>query len=210
MDNNTQPLNLLFDLGGVIMDISRDNCVKAFRDLGMADVDNLLGEYVQKGVFSQIESGLITPGEFRAEIRRYLPGNPDDRTLDNAFEKFLTEIPIKRLQALRRLRHRHRIYMLSNTNPIMWNGRIDSEFRKEGLTMSDYFDGTVTSFEAKAMKPDPAIFEYAIRKIAIEPGQTLFLDDSRANLDTAAKFGFRTALVAPGEEFTDILDRLNI
>lgn len=197
--------NLLFDLGGVIMDIDRMNCVRAFRRLGFDDVESFLGEYVQKGIFSDLESGKITPAQFRDEIRRHLPGEVSDGVIDEAFSDFLLGIPLRRLEALRRLRADHRIYLLSNTNPIMWNGRIAEEFKREGLTVDDYFDGMVTSFEAKSMKPDAEIFRILIEKTGIDPAETLFFDDSAKNLEAAAELGFDTALVDPGTEFEDII-----
>lgn len=197
--------NLLFDLGGVIMDIDRMNCVRAFERLGFTDVESFLGEYVQKGIFSDLESGKITPAEFRAEIRRHIPGEVSDETIDRAFSDFLIGIPEHRLAALRRLRADHGIYLLSNTNPIMWNGRIAEEFRREGRSIGDYFDGMVTSFEAKSMKPDAEIFKTLIAKTGIDPAETLFFDDSAKNLEAAAALGFDTALVAPGTEFEDIV-----
>lgn len=191
------------------MDIERMNCVKAFKKLGMERPEDFLGDYAQKGAFMLIEEGLITPDEFRRRIRRLLPGEATDGEIDEAFEEFLIGIPPHRLQALLQLRKHYHTYVLSNTNPIMWNGKIAREFAKEGLTIGDYFDGTVTSFEARCMKPAVGIFEYAIKKLSIDPRATLFLDDSEANLATAARLGFSTALVAPGADMVDVLrDRL--
>ncbi len=198
-------MNLLFDLGGVIMDIDRMRCVEAYRRLGMVRPEDFLGDYAQKGPFMLIESGTISADEFRSEMRKFLPTDVTDRQIDNAFFEFLIGIPRHRLEELRLLRMSHKIYMLSNTNPIMWDGKIADEFRQEGLEREDYFDGMVTSFEAKSMKPDRRIFEYAIDKFGIDPAETLFFDDSQANLDAAARLGFITALVAPGTEFIDIL-----
>lgn len=198
-------MNLLFDLGGVIMDIERQRCVDAYRRLGMAHPEQFLGDYVQQGPFMMIESGEISPGEFRSTMREYLPADVTDSQIDEAFFQFLIGIPEHRLRQLRELRANHGIYLLSNTNPIMWNGKIKEEFTKEGLTREDYFDGMVTSFEAKSMKPDSQIFHYTVEKLGIKPEETLFLDDSQANLDAAAALGFMTALVPPGSEFADII-----
>lgn len=197
--------NLLFDLGGVIMDIRRENAVKALERIGMTDANDFLGEYSQKGPFLLLEEGSISPQEFRNEIRRYISTDVTDEAIDAAFCEFLIGIPLHRLVALRELRKRYGIYMLSNTNPIMWDSRIAEEFRHEGLEMADYFDGIVTSFEAKSIKPDSKIFEYAIEKCQLVPEETIFLDDSQKNLNAAAMLGFNTLLVTPGAEFTDLL-----
>lgn len=198
--------NLLFDLGGVVMDIERGNCVKAFRELGMEHPEEFLGDYAQKGPFMLIEEGLITPEQFRGEIRRLLPGQVSDSAIDTAFEEFLIGIPLHRLEAIRRLRRHYRTFVLSNTNPIMWNGKIASQFRQEGLTINDYFDGTVTSFEARCMKPAVGIFDFAVSKLLIDPALTLFLDDSEDNIATAARLGFHVALVPHGVDMVDVLN----
>ena len=202
---NTEIKNLLFDLGGVIMDIKRANCVKAFEEMGMADANSLLGEYAQKGVFLELEEGSITPAEFRAEIRKHVSREVTDEEIDSAFCKFLLGIPPHRLQELESLRGRYGIYLLSNTNPIMMESDIKKYFRVCGKEMNDYFDGLSLSYEAKSIKPDAKIFEYTISHLGINPEETLFFDDSSVNLEAAAKFGFKTALVEPGLEFADII-----
>lgn len=197
--------NLLFDLGGVIMDIKRDNCVAAFHRLGMDHPEDLLDEYTQKGPFLKVENGEWSADRFRQELRRYIPHPVTDSQIDEAFSEFLVGIPQQRLHQLEDLRKRYGIYLLSNTNPIMWNGRIAADFRQLGKEAADYFDGIITSFEAHAVKPDKEIFLKAIEKFGIDPTETLFLDDSQHNLDSAATLGFMTALVVPGTEFIDFI-----
>ena len=198
--------NLLFDLGGVIIDIERQNCVDAFSSLGLQNPGSYFGDYAQTGIFKQIEDGSINVDTFHRELHKVLPDNVSDYQIDNAFQKFITGIPVARLQALRKLRcDGYGIFVLSNTNPIMWRGIIANEFGKEGLRREDYFDGIVTSFDAKALKPDPAIFEYAIENLAIDPAETLFFDDSASNVEAAKALGLNAVHVVPGTEFTDYL-----
>lgn len=199
--------NLLFDLGGVIMDLDRDRCVRAFERLGMKDADDFLGVYGQKGAFLALESGKIDADEFHRQVRPMID-RPEvsDEEIDNAFNEFLVGIPVARLEALRALRKDYKIYLLSNTNPIMINSRIAEEFRKEGFEMADYFDGIFTSYEAGCCKPGKEIFDYTEREGHIKPDETLFFDDSQANVDAARSYGFNAVLVKPGDEFKNILD----
>lgn len=197
--------NLLFDLGGVIMDIKRNNCVEAFRLLGLEDPNKYFGEFGQKGPFGQIEQGLISPALFHREIREMLPETVTDAQIDAAFNKFLIGIPVERLRQLQLLRQKYSINLLSNTNIIMWESKIAEEFRKDGLNVNGYFDGIVTSFEAKLLKPDPEIFLYAADKLGIKPEETLFLDDSAENVEFAKGVGFQGAQVPQGKEFYQIL-----
>lgn len=209
-NRKTMIRNILFDLGGVIMDIKKDNCVAALRGLGFGNPEEYLGDYGQKGPFGELESGLISPEQFRDFVRAHSDMALTDRQIDDAFNAFLVGIPVERLRQLQQLRQRYGIYLLSNTNAIMWYSKIADEFRKDGLDIYGYFDGMVTSFEAKALKPSAAIFEYAINHLGIDPRETIFLDDSASNLGGAEAMGFRTALVAPGREFIDVLGELNL
>ena len=187
--------NLLFDLGGVIMDIRRENCVKALEQLEVSGIGEMLGVYCQQGAFLQLEEGKITPAEFRDYVRGKSARTLSDEEIDTAFDAFLLGIPVARLHALESLRNHYKIYVLSNTNAIMYNQGIRREFEKDGKHREDYFDGICTSFEEGVAKPDRRIFEAVVRKFGIRPEETLFFDDSQTNLDAAAELGFKTWLV---------------
>lgn len=192
---------LLFDLGGVIMKIERMNAVKAFEALGMADADSFFDPYMQHGAFGLLEAGQITAARFRDEVRpKFRPGVTDEE-IDEALCRFLLGIPRERLERLAELRRKgYKVYMLSNTNTIMWNRDILPEFRKLGGELSDYFDGTVTSFEAGVCKPDARIYDYAVGKLGLDPAQTTFFDDGPANVEAARRLGFKALHVTADED----------
>lgn len=198
--------NLMFDLGGVIMNIRRENCVEAFKELGMADPDAFLGEYSQSGPFAAIENGQSDPAKFHEDVRAII-GNPaiTDKQIDDAFGKFLTGIPKHRLEDLRKLKEKFSLYLLSNTNPIMWTNGIAENFAQEGKDVGFYFNDVVRSYKAGVMKPNPEIFRITERKFGIKPQETIFFDDSKANCDAAAALGFNTIWVKPGTEFMELL-----
>lgn len=197
--------NLLFDLGGVIMNLNRMRAVHALEALGMDSASKILGEYAQQGPFGALESGAISIDEFHRQMASYIAGEVNYDDIDSAFISFLDGIPAHRLDALRELKKSYGVFLLSNTNQLMWDTEIARQFRQQGLTIHDYFDGIVTSFEARVMKPDAAIFRYAERKLGITPAETLFLDDSETNCHAAAALGWNVAVVTPGTEFTDIV-----
>lgn len=198
---------LLFDLGGVIMNIRREDAVRAFGELGMADADSFFDPYLQRGTFGLLEAGQITSERFREEVRpHFRPGVTDDE-IDRALCKFLLGIPDERLERLAELRRKgYKVYMLSNTNPIMWERYIIPEFRKLGGEMSDYFDGVVTSFEAGVCKPDARIFDYAVKKLGIEPAATTFFDDGPANIEAARALGFKALHVTERDNMLALTD----
>ena len=200
--------NLLFDQGGVIVDIERDRCLEELRCLGMEAPEKLVGLYKQDGPFFALENGDVTLDEFHQELRPFMPQGVTDEQMDHAFSSFIVGIPLHRLQSLRQLRKRYRTYILSNTNPLMFEGVIARAFAQEGLDVNAYFDGITVSYKAHSNKPDRKIFEYAISTMGIVPEETLLFDDGQENLDAAARLGFKTALVTPGSEFMDIITQL--
>ena len=202
--------NLLFDLGGVIVDIKRERCVAALNALGMPDADRMIGLYEQSGPFQLLEQGQISLPEFRQQMRPHFSRPVSDSEIDAAFSAFIVGIPLPRLAALRELRTRYRTFVLSNTNPLMFHGVIARFFAQEGLSISDYFHGVTVSFEAKATKPDTKIFRYAVSTMGIDPAETLFFDDGQTNLNAAARLGFHTCLVPPGTEFYDLIKPLGL
>lgn len=198
--------NLLFDLGGVIIDIKKENCIQAFTKLGLENASSYFGDYAQDGIFMAIEDGSIGVDEFHAALHDVMPENVTDAQIDDAFERFIVGIPRHRLETLRALRREgYKIYLLSNTNPVMWKGIIRSEFQQEGLCREDYFDGIVTSFEAHSAKPDHSIFHYTTETLGINPAETLFFDDSILNVEAARACGYNAVHVAAGTEFTQYL-----
>lgn len=197
--------NLLFDLGGVIMNIERMNAVRALKAAGMRNPEELLGDYGQKGPFLALERGDITPAEFHEQLRPYFDRPVSDETIDEAFGKFLTGIPVERLHALEDLRRRgFNLCLLSNTNAVMWYRDILPEFMKDGHDIDYYFPGgVIASFQVKAYKPEAAIFLAAEKILGIKPEETLFYDDSKANLEGAARLGFHVAHVTEECGFMD-------
>lgn len=202
--------NLLFDQGGVIVDIERDRCLDELSKLGMDHPERLVGLYKQDGPFFALENGDISLAQFHDELRPMMPPGVTDEQMDRAFSSFIVGIPLHRLQALRALRRRYKTYILSNTNPLMFEGVIAQAFAQEGLDVNAYFDGITVSYLAHSNKPDRKIFDYAISTMGINPQETLFFDDGQENLDAAAALGFKTALVKPGCEFIDIINQLEL
>lgn len=189
------------------MDIRRENCEKSFRALGMADISEFLGDYGQKGPFAALEAGQISESEFRDAVRLHIPRQVTDEEIDRALNAFLIGIPRRRLEKLRELRRKYRIYMLSNTNSIMWDRDISEAFRQEGGSVNDYFDGIVTSYEAGCCKPDPRIFHAVTERFGIAPEETLFLDDSKSNIEAASRLGFGALHMPPGSEYYNLIEQ---
>lgn len=182
--------NIIFDLGGVIIDLDRDRAVKALEELGLEDADDMLGLYGQKEPFLGLETGELPSADFFDLMRSRMKPGVTDAQITDAFNRFLVKLPAERLEMLRRLRLAgYRIFMLSNTNPVMYLTWIDRAFRQEGGSVNDYFDGIVVSFQELMCKPNVAIFETVMRRYGLNPSETLMLDDSEKNCRAASEAG---------------------
>ncbi len=192
--------NIIFDLGGVIIDLRRENAVAALEALGIADAACLLGLYRQEGPFLKLETGEMTAASFFDTLReRCRPGTTDE-DIERAFNAFLAGLPAERLKMLRDLRsHGFRIFALSNTNAVMYDSWIRKAFMAEGLSIQDYFEGVTASFREGVCKPDEDIFRIALRRYGLKGEETLMLDDSPANCEGARRAGMRAVEVGlPG------------
>lgn len=196
---------IIFDLGGVIINLKKQNCIQAFKLLGYDAIENMLGEYKQSGEFLALEEGRLSPEEWRECVRKNIATPVTDQQIDDAFNAFLVDIPINKLRMLRTLKDRYRIVMLSNTNKVMFESKIPELFKIDGLTMEDYFDEFFLSYKMGMSKPSEEIFIKVAEDLGIDPSEALFIDDSQANIDAAAKLGFQTMFVKPYTDFSDKL-----
>ena len=200
--------NIMFDMGGVLVDLDRYACVKAFCDLGFEEAGRLLDSFHQKGIFGQLEKGEASPEDLYEYVRRSTGRDIPSADIDGALCSFLTGLPVYKLQMLLDLRKRFNILLLSNTNPIMMEFSRRTFFAQQGLTAEDYFDDIFLSYQMGLLKPDERIFRRIIDEAGIDPSRTLFIDDGRDNTDAAARLGYRTYLASPQEDFRGIFAEL--
>lgn len=137
-----------------------------------------------------MESGLITASQFYDGLLPLCHPGTTCVDIQDAFEGFLVGLPLQRLRTICNLRRKgFKLFVLSNTNPVMYNHWIDLAFRQEGKSINDYFDGIVVSFQERTCKPDPQIFKNLLNRYHLNPQETLLLDDSEANCNSARGLG---------------------
>lgn len=195
--------NVVFDMGGVLVDLDREACIREYNKIGYTEADKLLDPYVQTGIFLELEKGTITPQDLHAYIQRSCP-EATGQMIDEALFAFVTGLPQSKLDMLLSLRKRYNVYMLSNTNEIMFPYIEQKWFSTGGHTIDDYFDRLFLSYKMGVVKPGKEIFEMMTGQGNMIPEQTLFIDDATANVATAQELGFRTYLAAPNEDLNHL------
>ncbi len=198
--------NIIFDFGGVIADISRDNAVSYFRSVGLTDAENILDKYHQKGIFLEIEDGRITPQEFCEKLGEMCHRTFTFEEAKEAWLAFFTAVPPYRLDLLLELKKKYRLYLLSNTNPFVMSWARSSEFTPAGKPLDDYMDKIYTSYEIGYTKPAREIFEFLIRDTRLIPQETLFVDDGASNIAMGKKLGLHTFQPQNGEDWREGLE----
>jgi len=197
---------LIFDLGGVIVDLDLAKCIQNFKELGLENIEQYLSNFGQKDFFMQFEKGQIGIPAFRNEIRKLAGTELSDAQIDKAWCSFLTQIPVEKLHLLSELKKKYRLLLLSNTNPLHIETAVAAEFSKTGKTMQDFFDKCYLSYEMGMVKPDVEIFEALLTDAQVKAEECLFLDDGKKNIDTAAALGIQTYWVKPDENLNFLLN----
>lgn len=194
--------NVIFDLGGVLVNLDFDSCLNAFRTAGFTDIDQQVCQFRGKGLFSQFEKGEITPEAFREAIRKQTSQSLTDRKIDDMWNLMLLDIPREKLELLLDLRGRYMVYLLSNTNKIHWDYACEHMFSYRGFRINDFFEETFLSFEMHQAKPDKKIYELMMKEANILPEETFFIDDSEDNCKAAGALGIQTRHYHIGEDLS--------
>lgn len=185
--------NIIFDLGGVLININYSLTSQAFEALGLGKFDELFSQAHQTKLFDQYEKGLISSDDFRTRVKTFFSQPIDDHTIDAAWNAMLLDFPIERLNFLKQIKTTHRTFLLSNTNDIHIQTINRDLQRVHGIKdLSGYFEKVYLSYEVHMRKPDADIFELVLRENSLEPSDTLFIDDSPQHLETAKKLGIGT------------------
>lgn len=193
--------NIIFDFGGVLVELDKPRCVEAFTRLGFSQASQWVDTYSQQGVFGLLERGDITPEEFCHEVRRLTGCMANDQDMWDAWNLLLDGIPTYRLDALIELRKHFNLYLLSNTNAPHWQHAATLMFPHKGNRVEDYFKQIFLSYEMHQVKPDEEIFRSVLEQTGILPEETLFIDDAAANCETARALGIQTYCPTPHEDW---------
>ncbi len=195
--------NIIFDLGGVLLNIDYSLTVKGFSDLGLYSFNTLFSQARQNQLFDLYEKGLITSENFRKQLKTTFlhSGNNQmgannqitNTTIDAAWNAMLLDLPMERLRLLEKLKTTHRTFLLSNTNDIhinTFNMYLKKTFEIDNL--SAYFEKMYLSYKVGVRKPDAEIFELVLSENKLDPKETLFIDDSIQHIEGAKKLGIQT------------------
>ena len=196
--------HIIFDLGGVILNIDYKLTEQAFVDAGITDFPALYSQLRQTDLFDKFEVGGIGRDEFISELQKAGPAGITEAQILGAWNAMLLDFPVRRLQILQQLRLYYDLFLLSNTNEIheeAFNGILMHAVGIPNLGV--FFDKVYLSHRVGLRKPNKEIFQRVLDDNGLLPEHTLFIDDSPQHIATAKELGIQTIYLEKGMTIED-------
>jgi FMN phosphatase YigB (HAD superfamily) len=189
--------HIIFDLGGVLLNLDYGLTEKAFEKAGIENFKELYSQLRQASLFDDFETGKIPASEFIAELQKLAPLT--EQQILNAWNAMLLDFPLRRLQILQQLRLYYDLFLLSNTNEIHEVTFNKILFDGNGMpNIGVFFDKVYLSHRVGLRKPSKEIFELVLEENGLKAEHTLFIDDSPQHIETAEKLGIKTIYLKKG------------
>jgi len=183
--------NILFDLGGVLLNLDQNKTISAFENLGI----ELEQVNLHAGLFTDFETGKCSADFFLESLKKLIPTPIASDLLVNAWNAMLLDFPAFRIEILKELQKEYQLFLFSNTNSIHIAAVINDTDRQFGKgVFESMFNGVYYSHEIGLRKPDVIAFEKVLELADIKGHETIFIDDSPANISGAQKAGIHTVL----------------
>ena len=194
---------IIFDLGGVLLNISYQNTIASFKKLGIKNTDNIYSKKTQSHIFNLIETGEITAKKFLEDLQVFT-NNATIQEVKDAWNAMLLNLPKKRLQVLLSLKSNHALFLLSNTNTIHINAISNKLGARKWEGFCNLFDKIYLSHEIGIRKPNSEAFQLILNQQKLNPKEVLFIDDSYQHIVSAKKLGIICYHIKDGEDITTL------
>lgn len=196
--------NIIFDFGGVVIDIDEQLTINEFAKLGVNDISKADSpEFIE--IVRKFEKGIFTPEIFRNKLREYFELSATDQEIDDAWNALLFDIPAERIKVIEKVKKNYNIFLLSNSNEIHYDLYVrDLQLRFGYTEFAELFHQAYFSFDLHLSKPKPEIYEFVMYQEDLNPAETLFIDDKIENIEAAKKLGFQTYQLKKPERIRDI------
>jgi len=192
---------IIFDLGGVLLNISYKKTITEFTKIGIENSSSFYSKKSQTNIFNLLETGSISEEDFVSEIKKSCK-NASSKQILFAWNAMLLDLPGNITKLLKNLKTDYSIFLLSNTNTIhvkqlkniLGDGKYNEFFH--------LFDKIYYSHEIKLRKPDKKAFQIILEENNLNPKNVLFIDDSPQHIEGAKKLGIKTYHLLDNESVT--------
>ncbi len=198
---------IIFDFGGVIIDIDPKITITKLEELGFTDTEKFQSKEFIDDIVRKFERGIFTPEIFRKRLRAFLNMDITDQQIDDAWNALIYDIPAERIEVLEQVKNNYKMLLLSNSNELHYDIYVrDLQLRFGYREFDELFDKAYFSFDTHLSKPDPEAFEFLLYQHELDPSETLFIDDNKENINAARGLGIKTYLLKKPERVRDLFD----
>lgn len=196
---------IIFDLGGVLVDLDIEDCKSSFKSLlGYYGIDDIIDPCHQRGIYGDLEEGLMTAEDFRSTVLAESRPGSDPALVDEAMWHILTGMSSYKGVLLRKLAEKYDLYLLSNNNPICMP-RSRQIFEENGTPLDEVFKKCFLSYELKTLKPSEKFYKTVVKEIGLPAEQMVFIDDSMKNVEGAVAAGLPAVHYVPGSDLSELM-----
>lgn len=183
---------IIFDFGGVIIQLNYQATIDAFKKLGIENFDEMYSQAQQSNLFDDIETGKISSQRFINGLLDYLPPNISPNKVVEAWNAMILNVPKQNIDLLDELSKKYRIFLLSNTNELHITQAYRNWNKVAEKPINTYFEKIYLSHEIGMRKPNGEIFELVCKENNLNLKTTLFIDDSEQHIIGAQTIGLKT------------------
>jgi len=207
IENNTSAIrNIIFDLGGVLLNINPLLSLLELEKISDTDIETLKTKLATERIFEKFDTGSISAEQFRSTLCRILNRNVNDPEIDRIWNVLLLDFPKHRIKMLQQINKQYRVFLLSNTNVIHFP-KITADFSAvHGISLTSLFERLFLSYEIGMHKPDAGIYTHVLENAGLKPEETAFFDDSLANIRAAELLGIKAIHICNGSDVTDFFE----
>jgi len=197
--------NIIFDLGGIFLALNYQRTKDLFIEFGVTEFDEFFTQHHANDLFEDLEKGLISPEQFYDSFRTETKTNLTNEEIKTAWNAMLVSFPKERIEWLRSIKERYKIFLFSNTNQIHYDQIM--ELYKRDLGVDDFnelFIKPYYSHEMRLRKPYPESFLHIINEQNLDIAETLFIDDTIKNVEAANALGLQTIYLVNPQTVLDL------
>lgn len=200
--------NIIFDLGGVILDLDENATFNELVKLGI-DIKPALHSTEFQQILSKFDTGIYTAATFRKKLKAFFHiERQTDEKFDAMWNAMLLDIPRERIEAIEQVKKHYKIFLMSNSNEIHYDLYVrDLQLRFGYNEFDELFNKSYFSFAEHLEKPDPRFFELILDHENLVPEETLFIDDTAENIKAAQQLGIRTYHISRQELVRNLFNK---
>lgn len=197
--------NIIFDLGGVLINIYPEKTVESFKSIDKSIPESTYERLRDSYFFDNYEKGLISEQAFLERVKSELGGKVNQNEIINSWNFLLGDFPEENINLIEKISKTHRIFLLSNTNITHYKKYISDFENKFGYDFNSLFEKTYYSFEHGLRKPDIRFYKKVIYENNLKKNETLFIEDTLINRIPAIEIGIQTVETTMNKPLNQII-----